>query len=115
MLRHLATQPAPRGRAGSPGHATARPRDCRARTGGNRCAAKTAGSLTANRSTIPTSELLDASDHAGAHGLVRQHPGGGGHVFPYMIDAGGRWDGAGHGWMRDNELENDLRPAFAAD
>src|SRR5947208_10223498 len=35
--------------------------------------------------------------------------------FSYMIDAGGRRDGAGHGRMRDDELENDLRPARAAD
>src|SRR5262245_66292446 len=89
------------------------PRDCGARTGGNRCAAKTAGSPTVNRSTIPTSELLDTSDHAGAHRLVRQQPGSGGHVFPYMINAGGRWDGARHGRMRDDELENDLCPARA--
>src|SRR5436309_483420 len=32
-----------------------------------------------------------------------------------MIDAGGRRDGASHGRMRDDELENDLRPARAAD
>src|SRR5262245_41397043 len=114
-LRHETTKPAPRGRARSRGHATATPRDCGARTGGNRCAPKTAGSPTANRSTIPTSELLDMSDHAGAHGLVGQQPGGGGHVFPHMIDAGGRRDGAGHGRMRDDELENDLRPADATD
>src|SRR5207244_10422257 len=75
----------------------------------------TAGSPTANRSTIPTSELLDMSDHAGAHSLVRQQAGSGGHVFPHMINAGGRWDGAGHDRMRDDELENDLRPARAAD
>src|SRR5262249_16781356 len=96
------------------GHATATPRDCGARTGGNRCAAKTAGSPTANRSTIPTSELLDTSDHKGAHRLVRQQPGSGGHVFPPMINAGGPWGGAGHGRARDDELENDVRPARAA-
>src|SRR5262249_32820002 len=30
-----------------------------------------------------------------------------------MIDAGGCWDGAGHGWMRDDELKDDLGPARA--
>ena len=55
------------------------------------------------------------SDHAGSHGRIRQRPGGGGHVFPHMIDAGGRRNGAGHGRMRNDELENDLRPARAAD
>src|SRR5262249_16421133 len=102
---------ASRGRALSPGHATATQRDCRARTGGNRCAAKIAGSRTESTSTIPTSELFNTSDHAGSHRLVRQEPGGCSHVFPYMIDPGGPWDGAGHCWMRDDELENDLRPA----
>ena len=96
-------------------YATARPRDCRARTGGNRCAARTAGSPTANRSTIRTSELLDMRDHARPHGRVGQPPGGGAHVLPHMIDAGRRRDGAGHGRMRDDELENELRPARAAD
>src|SRR5262245_26768972 len=114
-LRQEATKRAPRGPARSPGHATAKPRDCRAQTGGNRYAAKTARSPTANRSTIPTSELLDTSDHAGAHRLVRHPLGGGGHVFPDMIDAGGRRDGAGHRRMRDDEFENDLRPARATD
>src|SRR5262249_16450946 len=109
------TKRAPRCRARSRGDAMAKPRDCRARTGGNRCVAKTAGSPTANRSTIPTSELLDTGDHTGAHRLVRQQPGGGGHVFPYMIDAGGRRDGAGHHRMRDDEFENDLRPPPATD
>src|SRR5262249_8915124 len=91
----------------------ARPRDCGARTGGSRYGAKTAGSPTANRSTIPTSELLGTSDHAGAHRLVRQQPGSGGHVFPHMINAGGRWGGAGYRRMRDDELKKDLRPARA--
>src|SRR5262245_38367478 len=114
-LPQEATKRAPRGRARSPGHATAKPQDCTTRTGDNRCAAKTAGSPTANRSTIPTSELLDTSGHAGAHRLVRQQPGGGGHVFPHMIDARSRRDGAGHHRMRDDEFENDLRPARATD
>src|SRR5262249_1519892 len=114
-VRQEATKRAPRCRARSRGDAMAKPRDCRARTGGNRCVAKTAGSPTASRSTIPTLELLDTSDHAGAHRLVRQQSGGGGHVFPHMIDAGGRRDGAGHRRMRDDEFENDLRPARATD
>src|SRR5262245_57155903 len=113
--RQDATKLALRGQARSRAHATAKPRGCRARTGGNRCAARTAGNPTANRSTIPTSELRDMSDHAGAHRLVRQQPGGGGHVFPHMINAGGRRDGAGHRRMRDDEFENDLRPAPATD
>src|SRR5262249_28416374 len=109
------TKRAPRCRARSRGDAMAKPRDCRARTGGNRCVAKTAGSPTANRSTIPTSELLDPSDHTGAHRLGRQQPRGGGQVFRHMIEAGGRRDGAGHHRMRDDEFENDLRPARATD
>src|SRR5262249_13573360 len=93
----------------------ARPRDCGARTGGSRYGAKTAGSPTANRSTIPTLELLDTSDHAGAHRLVQQQPGSGGPVFPPLIDPGGRWEGAGHRLCGEDELWNDVRPLCAAD
>ena len=70
-----------RGRARAPEYAPARPRDCRARTAGNRCAGKQQKVLRASRSTIPTSEFLDMGDHARTHGLVRQAARGGAHVL----------------------------------
>src|SRR5262245_33293571 len=99
----------------SPESAAAKWRRCRARTAGSRCAARTSGSPTASRSTIRTSELLDVRDHAGAHRRIRQLAVGGGQVLANMIDARGGGDRASHGRVRNDEFEDDLCPARAAD
>src|SRR5262245_9563455 len=98
-----------------PGSAAAIWRHCRARTAGNRCVARTAESPTANKSTTPTSEPLDVSDHARAQGRIGQAVIGGAHVLAHVIHPRRRGDGAGDRRMRNDELEQELRPVGAID
>src|SRR5215510_5201974 len=98
-----------------PGSAAAIWRHYRARTAGNRCAARTAESPTANKSTTPTSEPLDVSDHARAYGRIRQAVIGGAHVLAHVIHPRCRRNGAGDCRMRNDELEQELRPVGAID
>src|SRR5215470_14973369 len=110
-----ATTPRSRRRARASGAAPARSRRCRARRGGNRSAARREGSPTGDRSTTRTLELLDVVDHAPTHRLIRQTAVRGGHVLPDVSDAGGRGDGAGDGRIRNDEFQDELRPAGAVD
>src|SRR5690242_26497 len=49
------------------------------------------------------------------HGSIRQRAARGAHVLAHVGNLAGRRDGAGNGRMRDDELEEELRPVGGAD
>src|SRR6185503_6990738 len=85
------------------------------RAGETRYAARTAGSSTAGTSTTLTSEALDVRNDAPAHRLVGHGAARSTHVFAHVRDPGRRRNRTRHGGMRDDELEQHLRPTRTAE
>src|SRR5215475_3146688 len=113
--RDDATTPRSRRRARASRAAPARSRRCKARRGGNRSAVRRGGSPTGDTSTTRTLELLDLGDHAPTHRLIRQTAVRGAHVLANVRDARGCGDRTGNGGMRNDEFQDELRPAGAVD